>query len=146
VSTSPDRMSTVQPAHPAADFVIAAERCWSLLAATRIARVAFIDGDRPALIVLNHVPQGQEMLFSTSEESRLARLTSEGHSVRVTAEVDSSSASDRAGWSVVVAGLMTRTDEAAWDRLPTPWRPEAVGVLLRLSIEEISGRHVDGND
>jgi uncharacterized protein len=135
-------MPTSHPAEPESDFVIAAEHCWSLLGSTRVARVAFVDEGRPQLIVLNHVPQDHDVVFQTDDGSRLASLTVGGATLPVSIEVDSASAVGHSGWSVVASGTLARTTATGIDRLPTPWRPEAVGVLLRLTIDQISGRHV----
>jgi nitroimidazol reductase NimA-like FMN-containing flavoprotein (pyridoxamine 5'-phosphate oxidase superfamily) len=139
-------MSTTHPSEPASDFVIDDDRCWSLLASTRVARVAFIDDGRPQLIVLNHVPQGHDVLFQTNEDSRLAALTTDDAHLAVAIEVDSASAAGHTGWSVVASGTLTRATAKGVDRLPVPWRADAVGVFLRLAIDQISGRHVGQTD
>ncbi len=117
-----------------------ARRCRELLAATRISRVAFIEDGRPRLIVLNHLPAGERVLFQTSESTTLGRLTRTQSEVPVVMEVDSSSGSEHVGWSVVASGMVRRTDPGAELALPEPWRDNATGVVLSLQVDEISGR------
>jgi hypothetical protein len=130
------------PAEPG--FTIGAEHSWHLLASTRVARIAFIDNDLPQLVVMNHVPDGHDLLFQTNEDSRLAQLTASGASLPAVVEVDSVSTDTKSGWSVVAAGAISRTSAAGLDDLPIPWRAEAVGVFLRMSTDHVTGRHVAG--
>jgi hypothetical protein len=126
-------------------FIIGAEHSWHLLASTRVARIAFIDDGRPQLVVMNHLPHGRDVLFQTNDDSRLAQLTASGGSLPVSIEVDSVSTDTESGWSVVASGLLSRTSADGKDNLPKPWRARAVGVLLRLEIDSITGRHVDAD-
>lgn len=118
------------------------EHCWQLLASTRVARVAFVEDGRPQLVVMNHLPQAHDLLFQTNEESRLAVRTAEGMSLPVAVEVDSASAAGKSGWSVIATGSLSRTTVEDVEGVPVPWRPEAVGVLLRMTVDQIDGRHV----
>jgi len=120
------------------------EHCRELLAATRISRLAFVMDGRPRLVVLNHVVDGDRVVFQTSEDTALARLTADGTEIPVTLEVDSAASSNHSGWSVVASGPLRRVSAAEVGRFPTPWRPEAVGVLLALTVQEIHGLAVGG--
>jgi nitroimidazol reductase NimA-like FMN-containing flavoprotein (pyridoxamine 5'-phosphate oxidase superfamily) len=124
---------------PNVDVWMSEERCRQLLAATRVSRVAFVEEGRPRIVVLNHVVDGDDILFQTSEETGLARLTAGGEAIAATVETDSASVSAHAGWSIVASGRLSRTTEADIGHQPTPWRPQAVGVLLRLTVDEIHG-------
>ncbi len=112
----------------------------SSLAATRITRVAFVEEGHPRLIVLNHLPSGDRILFQTSEGTALGRLSAAQPEVAVVMEVDSASDSSHFGWSVVASGTVRRIDPAPQRALPQPWRDNASGVVLSLEIDEISGR------
>lgn len=118
------------------------ERCRHLLAATRVSRVAFIEDGRPKLVVLNHVVDGDDVLFQTSEDTTLARLTNDGAVIPATVETDSASSAAHVGWSIVASGSLQRTSASSIARTPAPWRRDAVGVLLRLTIDEIHGQLV----
>jgi uncharacterized protein len=126
-----------------ADSWIPPERCWQLLAATRVARLAFIADHRPRLVVLNHAVDGEDIVFQTSEDTTVARLVSREGSIPAVVEADSAWSTAQVGWSIVVSGRLSHTTSAEVHRLPHPWRPEAVGVLLRLRVEEIHGLVVD---
>jgi pyruvate phosphate dikinase-like enzyme/pyridoxamine 5'-phosphate oxidase-like protein len=125
--------------HDRADTWMPEERCRQLLSATRVARVAFVDNEKPKIVVLNHVVDGDDVLFQTSDDTTLARLTADGAVIRAAIETDSASVSTHAGWSIVASGHLSRTTEGDVSHRPQPWRPEAVGVLLRLRVDEIHG-------
>ncbi len=129
----------------AVESALTEEHCWQLLASSRVARVAFVEDGLPQLVVLNYRPEGRDLLFQTNEQSRLAARTAGGDALAVAAEVDSSSVSERSGWSVIASGSLSRTTADDIERAPVPWRPEAVGVLLRMRVTRIDGRHV-GDD
>jgi nitroimidazol reductase NimA-like FMN-containing flavoprotein (pyridoxamine 5'-phosphate oxidase superfamily) len=117
-------------------------RCRHLLAAARVSRVAFVDGGLPQLVVLNHLVEGDDVVFQTSAETRLARLTAGGAEIPVTIEADSTAASLHTGWSIVASGRLSRAAETDVEHRPSPWRPDAVGVLLRLEVQHIQGQVV----
>jgi hypothetical protein len=123
-----------------------AEHCRYLLSSVRVARIAFVDDDRPQLVVMNHRTEGTDVLLRTDAEARLASLTSGGRSVPVALEVDSVSAAGRSGWSVVALGTLARDDSAAPSHLPQPWRCGATDVVLRMTVEEINGLQVTQGD
>ena len=123
----------------AADAWMSPERCRQLMSATRVSRVAFVVDGQPHLVVLNHAVDGDDVLFQTSEDTTLARLVPGRGSIPVVAEADSASNSAHMGWSIIASGRLSRTTSADVHHLPHPWRPEAVGVLLRLEIDEIHG-------
>jgi hypothetical protein len=117
-------------------------RCRQLLGATRVSRVAFVDGGLPQIVVLNHAVDGDDVVFQTSDQTRLARLTDSGTEIAATIETDSATPAMHAGWSIVASGQLCRTTEAALGAHPSPWRSGAVGVLLRLRVDQIHGQVV----
>jgi hypothetical protein len=124
------------------DVALATEHCRVLLASVRVARVAFVDDGLPQLVIMNHLADGDDVLVQTSEDTRLAVLTRDGTAVPAVLEVDSVFASGRTGWSVVASGTLARDTGSAIARMPIPWRTQAVGVLLRLTVTSLTGRHV----
>lgn len=60
-------------------------------------------------------------------------------------EVDSVSNVGRFGWSVIASGSLTRDDSAA-DHLPASWRSGVLDVVLRLSLDRLSGLQVGLDD
>jgi Pyridoxamine 5'-phosphate oxidase len=124
------------------DVALTPEHCRQLIGAVRVARLGFIDEGLPQMVVLNHLPQGEDVLFQTGEDTRLGALTRDGGEVAAVFEVDSVSASGRTGWSVIGSGLMARDLTHAVATMPVPWRPKATGVLLRLKVTSLTGRQV----
>jgi uncharacterized protein len=118
-------------------------RCRVLLGAARVARLAFVDEGRPRLVVMNHHPIGDDILLRTSEDSRLAALTALGHGVPVVLEVDSVSAMEHVGWSVVAEGDLRRDDRVASGTLPRSWRAGSLDVVLRMRVDHLTGRYVE---
>jgi nitroimidazol reductase NimA-like FMN-containing flavoprotein (pyridoxamine 5'-phosphate oxidase superfamily) len=126
------------------DQSVSTDGCRQLLASSRVARLAFVDGGRPEIVVLNYVLDGSDIMLQTSDDTRLAaRTASPGSAVRVQVEVDSVSASGRSGWSVIASGSLSRAGATRAQGLPTPWRHDATGVALRIRVDEITGRRVD---
>ncbi|KQX66273.1 hypothetical protein ASD06_07945 [Angustibacter sp. Root456] len=123
-----------------------AEHCRYLLASVRVARVAFVDGGRPRIVVMNHRTDGDDVLLRTDVDARLAALTEGGASVPVELEVDSVSSAGRSGWSVIASGSLERDDDAPESHLPLPWRSGATDVVLRLRVEQIRGLQVTKAD
>jgi nitroimidazol reductase NimA-like FMN-containing flavoprotein (pyridoxamine 5'-phosphate oxidase superfamily) len=123
-----------------------AEHCRYLLASVRVARVAFVDGGRPRIVVMNHRADGDDVLLRTDVDARLAALTEGGASVPVELEVDSVSSAGRSGWSVIASGSLVRDEDAPESHLPLPWRSGATDVVLRLHVEHIRGLQVAKSD
>jgi nitroimidazol reductase NimA-like FMN-containing flavoprotein (pyridoxamine 5'-phosphate oxidase superfamily) len=118
------------------------DRCRSLLSSTRVCRLAFVIEGRPQIVVLNHAVDGEAVVFQTSPGARLAGLTADGATVPVTIEVDSASGAMHSGWSIVASGQLSQTTAADIDHHPSPWRDDAIGILLRMTVEEIHGQVV----
>jgi hypothetical protein len=127
------------------DVWLSTDSCRHLLASVRVARVAFVDEGKPQLVVMNHYVDGVDVLLQTAEVTRLADLTRDGATIDVVLEADSVQASGRSGWSVVASGTMARDSSSAVARMPIPWRPNAVGVLLRITVDAIHGRQVESD-
>jgi uncharacterized protein len=124
---------------------IDAASCRRLLASVRFGRVAVVDGERPVIVVLNHAVDGDDVLFRTCEDSRLARLTRYGE-VPAVFEVDTAFPVEHSGWSVIATGgLLREGHPARWSRARAKIRTWAVGerdVVLRLRITELTGRRI----
>jgi hypothetical protein len=127
------------------DVALATDHCRQLLSSVRVARVGFIDEGKPQLVVMNHYVDGADILLQTSEDTRLAVLSRDGAVLDAVIEADSVQASGRTGWSVVASGTLARDTSSAIGRMPIPWRPNAVGVLLRLTVDVITGRQVESD-
>jgi len=122
-----------------------AERCRHLLAGVRFGRVAVVDGGRPAIVVLNHAVDGDDVLFRVGEDSRLARLTHDGE-VPAVFEVDTAYPVEHSGWSVIATGsLLRESHPARWARARTKimtWAKGEREVVLRLQVDGLTGRRI----
>ncbi len=119
--------------------------CRQLLEAVSVGRLAVVEDGLPAMVVLNHAVDGDDVLFRTGEGAMLARLTHDGP-VPAVFEVDSAFPIGRSGWSVIVKGsLMREGHPARWaharEKIAT-WAGGERDVVLRLHVHEVTGRRV----
>ena len=123
-----------------------AEACLRLLAATVFGRLAVVDGGRPVIIVLNHLVDGRDVIFRTTQDALLSRLTDDDRAVHAAFEVDSAFTVGRSGSSVIATGLLVREKDAkrlaaARSRI-TAWADGERDTVLRLKVDQLTGRHV----
>lgn len=120
------------------------QACWGLLARDTIGRVAYTHETRPAIVPVNYVVSGNDILFRTDPESALGRVVD----AKVVAfEVDRIDRPTRSGWSVVVSGVATTTDLTGQPPRPSlaglePWAAGERGLLVRIEVDAISGRRL----
>lgn len=129
---------------------IAEHRCRELLAThtSRLGRVAFAedgDPDWPTVLPVNYAYHDGAIYFRTIEGSKLfAALRRQ----RVAFEIDAINDSWGEGWSVVALGsldvVVDPDDEAAVDGMLDSWVADDTETLVRIAIEELSGREVIG--
>lgn len=123
-----------------------AASCARLLGSTRFGRLAVVIDGRPHLVVLNHTVSGSTVLFRTAADAVLIVLTEDGATADAVFEVDSAFPAGRSGWSVIAAGRLARETvpaqiELALSRI-SPWTDGDRDVVLRLDVEELTGRRV----
>lgn len=128
--------------------------CRWLLAANVVGRVGFDAGAGPRIHPVNYAMDGDTVVLRTAEGSELVGLADRGDppaAALVAFEVDHVDYDRHQGWSVLAVGPLTRVvDVAALQRIAHEWspRPWAGGdreVVLRVAVEELSGRRL-GND
>jgi nitroimidazol reductase NimA-like FMN-containing flavoprotein (pyridoxamine 5'-phosphate oxidase superfamily) len=128
---------------PAEVFQLDAATCRTLLGIHEVGRLV-LPGSDPYVIPVNYTFRGDHLLLRTELrpviEGALGR--------RVAFEVDMIDQRTRSGWSVVARGVASEApaDEAATESQtgPTPWVPGAVRTLIRIDVEEVSGRLLRG--
>jgi nitroimidazol reductase NimA-like FMN-containing flavoprotein (pyridoxamine 5'-phosphate oxidase superfamily) len=76
-------------------------QCWELLAATPVGRIGVLNDSAPEIYPVNHVVDGQTIVFRTDPGSKLRGLL---RSPAVCYEVDTFDAAEASGWSVLVKG------------------------------------------
>lgn len=119
--------------------------CFSLLGSVPLGRIGFLAGGEVVILPVNFVVDGQDVVFRTSEGSKLSAVEV-GHYVGF--EADSYDAAAESGWSVVVNGLAEVVDsDAEAARLDglglSSWAgagPDRVWVRIRPT--SITGRRI----
>jgi nitroimidazol reductase NimA-like FMN-containing flavoprotein (pyridoxamine 5'-phosphate oxidase superfamily) len=95
---------TGQPIDHAGLELLPFDACLDLLASVPVGRVGFnIDGEM-VILPVNHVMDGQDVIFRTSRGSKLAAAGEQG---LVAFEADAYDQERRSGWSVLVTGRAT---------------------------------------
>lgn len=125
--------------------ILDSNECRSLLAATPVGRIAFVDRGEPVILPITIGTWNGAVVFSTAAGSKLeAAVTAR----TVAVEIDGWDETLRVGWSVLVKGTASTVDEgreiAALDRLSvTPWvRPEIPKTWVRVLPTEVTGRRI----
>ncbi len=77
------------------------DTCLELLASVHLGRIGFQADGELVILPVNHVMDGQDVVFRTSRGSKLAAAGEQG---LVAFEVDSYDPPSRSGWSVLVTG------------------------------------------
>jgi nitroimidazol reductase NimA-like FMN-containing flavoprotein (pyridoxamine 5'-phosphate oxidase superfamily) len=132
---TPDLLRSIEPA-----------RCLQLLEAVQYGRLATVEGERPLLVVVNHVVDDGDIYIRTHSDAKLAQLTENGRVLRAVYEVDSAFPAGQSGWSVMATGVLQReggeTPSARLRSRLTAWAQGERDVVLHLEVEELTGRAV----
>ena len=119
------------------------QECIRLLHATVIGRVAVGTGDVAAILPVNYVMLGSDILFFTGTGTKLNAALS---SATVTFEADHIDVPARTGWSVLAVGPVERTDDAMRRRVEAlglyPWAAGDRHYLVRIRPTFFSGRRI----
>ena len=124
------------------------EECRWLLAANVVGRVAFDAGSGPRIHPVNYAMDGDVVVLRTAEESELVGLADRGDRPLVAFEVDHVDYDRHQGWSVLAVGRLSRVVDAGdLDRIarqwsPRPWEDGDREAVLRVTVEELTGRRL----
>jgi len=126
-------------------IVLNRDECLRLLASTTIGRVAVSIGALPAVFPVNFVVADGDVIFQTTQGTKLA-LAVENHVVAF--EVDAIDAFSHSGWSVLVTGEASVIDAphelVAVRRLPLlAWAFPDRASFVRVKGDVITGRRLD---
>lgn len=119
------------------------EVCLRLLASVGVGRVGFFADGEMVILPVNHVVDGQDLVFRTARGSKLS--AAEGRNL-VTFEADEYDGQTRSGWSVVVTGRAEVIyEDAEIQRLSQlglhPWvTAVARPFWIRIRASAVSGR------
>ena len=95
--------------------ILPPDECLRLLASVPVGRVGFVADDEVVILPVNHVVDGQDVIFRTAHGSKLS--SAEGQN-RAAFEADHYNEQTQAWWSVLVNGRAEVVDaEADTDRL-----------------------------
>jgi nitroimidazol reductase NimA-like FMN-containing flavoprotein (pyridoxamine 5'-phosphate oxidase superfamily) len=86
------------------------EECLRLLASVPVGRVGFISDGELVILPVNHIVDGQDVVFRTAHGSKLS--AADGQNL-ATFEADHYDEQARSGWSVVVTGRAEVVDAKA---------------------------------
>ena len=115
--------------------------CLVLLGQAPVGRIAYVASGRARVVPVNIALREGEVLFRVGTGGLLDAIADRQW---LTLEADEFDAEARCGWSVVVTGnpheVMSRPDESR-PAMRSWLRPEA-GRLVRLALQEISGRRL----
>ena len=119
------------------------DTCLRLLASVPVGRVGFVADGEVQILPVNHVVDGQDVVFRTAHGSKLS--AAEGYSP-ITFEADEYDEHAHSGWSVVVTGRAEPVDsdaeiERLGDRGLRPWvTTVARPYVIRVRPTAVSGR------
>ena len=119
--------------------------CLRLLASVPVGRVGFVADGEVQVLPVNHVLDGQDVVFRTAHGSKLSAAEGEKP---VTFEVDDYDERTHSGWSVVVTGRSEPVDEdAEVDRLDRaglrPWASTVERPFwIRIRPTSVTGRRI----
>ncbi|HEX2315515.1 MAG TPA: pyridoxamine 5'-phosphate oxidase family protein [Thermomonospora sp.] len=123
------------------------EECLRLIAPGGVGRVAFDDGEGPAIMPVNYTLDGESVVFRTAITGRLTQSLStvlESAQVRIAFEVDAIDETERAGWSVLLRGGAHRMSEEECARSAdvTPWPAGEREAYIKMNATAVSGRRL----
>lgn len=98
---------TPHPTDHAGLEILPFEACLRLLDSVPVGRVGFFADGEVVILPVNHLVDGQDLIFCTGAGSKLSSIGSKN---LVGFEADSYDARTHSGWSVVVSGLTEEVD------------------------------------
>ena len=117
--------------------------CIRLLHTATLGRIGITTGALPTILPINFRIDGERILFRTGVGTKLDAAT---RGAVVAFEVDAFDPVYHSGWSVVVTGIAKPVDDPDDDAVRTTprWAPGHCERLVEVSIDEVSGRRLDG--
>lgn len=122
---------------------IPSAECYELLASRSVGRIAFVVDGAPSVVPVNHVVDGDDIVFRTSPHSELGRSMASGP---VAFQVDDFDDFSQSGWSVLVQGSAHYDDfdTASSEERPRPWAEGVRGLVVRIRPRQVTGRRLIG--
>lgn len=128
--------------YPSQITELTAAECYELLASRSVGRVAYVVDGSPIVVPVNHLVDGDDIVFRTSPHTELGRSMARGP---VAFEVDDFDDFSQSGWSVLVQGSVEYDDseQPAHER-PQPWAEGVRGLTVRIRPRQVTGRRLIG--
>lgn len=136
-----------QPTDHAGLEILPFADCLRLLGSVPLGRVGFFVDGEIVILPVNHIVDGQDVIFRTATGSKLSNV---GSRKLVGFEADSYDARTHSGWSVVVSGFteVVESDEEIQRLTDLGLRPwvsaEDKTYWIRIRPTSITGRHTPG--
>ncbi len=116
--------------------------CWDLLRAAMVGRLAVDIAGQPDIFPINHLVDGETLVFRSAAGTKLAGAVLNGH---VAFEIDGYEPEQRTAWSVVVKGTaatIERMQEVfdAEDLPLFPWLASPKPNFVRIHPTSVTGR------
>ena len=117
--------------------------CIRLLGSVSLGRIGITAGALPTILPINFRVDGDRILFRTGVGTKLDAAT---RGAVVAFEADDFDPMYHSGWSVVVTGVARAVDDPDDRALHTTprWAPGHDERLVEVSIDQVSGRRLDG--
>lgn len=124
--------------------VLPRRECLELLRTQQVGRVVFTERALPAVLPVSYGLLGEHLVLATRPGSRLATAARGGV---LAFEADHLDPRTRTGWSVVVTALaepvLEPVERARVLSVLDSWAPGRLDLLLRLSLDVVSGRRIE---
>lgn len=126
-------------------FELLGEReCYRLMGERPVGRVGISIGALPAIFPVNHLMDGESIVFCTAEGTKLAAAV---RNAVIAFEVDDYDEATRSGWSVLAVGAASETfDPELLRRIRLhgggPWAQGDRSHLVRITPSFVSGRRI----
>lgn len=124
---------------------IPAEDCWELLRTHEVGRIAWANSEGITVLPVNYIVVENGIIVRTTPTGLLGELA---HDVTVAFQVDEVDAETLIAWSVLARGRAKELTEAERadqaESIPEPWVGGERQLLLRIGVEQISGRALSG--
>lgn len=116
------------------------EECLELVASLRVGRVAYADDEGPVVLPVNHVLDGESVLFRVSPNSEFAKHLGDGQPASF--QVDDFEDFNMSGWSVLIRGTTQLVAEDEPHADANPWAEGDRTLNVRIVPTSVSGRRL----
>ena len=139
-----------QPIRPRQALELTEGECWQLLKSASLGRVVFTHHAMPAIRPVNHLVEGQTIIFRSHLGAAIVSRAGAGagDGTVVCYEADDLDATRHTGWSVIVTGLARLVREPAaierYERALEPWIAGQMDHVISIEPRFISGIRLVG--